>query len=867
MQYTKIALAAVFAASACLAGDAVAVREEVMSFRERKDGWSGAWGASFAYTNGEARLSFEKTGGQLVPPRGFPGPRRMKGAVRYVLRTDGGLAGEATMCLRREARDHGTNVLVRAKAGLAKEADFTFDLDPQGAYYLNDISFRLKTPGQSVRLYGIDAVTRETAAEALRVDVETGNPLHIVRDGKDEKAMLVLRNVSDSLFEGEVHLKVEDYFGNCREGGFPVKLASGGELRRPMRESFPRGIRYVTLVASAAGTVATNRTTWAYIDTHEVTPLQPKGEFRLGFNFHGLRMSSGDSALGMDALVALGAKMVRGDALQFAGVRPSADGWDWKSSDDYLAALAEHGLALDAIVWWPAGWAQMKGADGEKLFALRTDALREYGVELAKRYGDRVAYYEVGNEWDMSNPKTFPLDVAVGQVRAFAEGMKSVCPSAKVIPCGFAAESSVRHPSNVIRPMFHENLVRDLQDVVDAHAVHLHAPAKEYSLKVRSFLEWRERMGIRIPWYANETALSSAGMRPTDRAMGVAMWQKILFSMSRGSVDYIWYNLRATGWDPADSEQGYGVFSADWHPRTGAAAFSALASTFRHQAADGVLFDGPSRQVLRFRNAQGGRGFVIAGWDDYAEKPMRIRVKTDAKAAFQVDTMGNRRAVLVADGVAVWEISANPSALRLEDASFAKPVEVDAADVAKRPVKVIVPGESMKDRNEADILLKEYEQVYEVFKAMPEHADRTWRWWGDLWVWVNTAFADGKLRFKITCWDDVHCPVPNDPLTGDCAVLHLGGWKLALVTTDKPFVKVLEGPKGVTELPLGSWKLTRQIGYHKVYDFEVDPKSLGLGNEIPFNVRVYDNDGKGFDGWMEYSPLGEEPQTLIRLSR
>ena len=244
---------------------------------------------------------------------------------------------------------------------------------------------------------------------------------------------------------------------------------------------------------------------------------------------------------------------------------------------------------------------------------------------------------------------------------------------------------------------------------------------------------------------------------------------------------------------------------------------------------------------------------------------MRIRVKTDATAAFQVDTMGNRCSVPIADGVALWEISANPSALRLEDASFAKVVESDAAEVAKRPIKIVVPGSTMKGTEAADILLKEYEQVYEVFKAMPEHADRTWRWWGDLWVWVNTAYADGKLRFKITCWDDVHCPVPNDPLTGDCVVLRLGGWKLALIATDKPFVKVLEGPKGKAELSVGSWNLARQIGYHKVYDFEVDLKSLGLGCEIPFNIRVYDNDGLGFDGWMEYSPMDETPQAIIRF--
>ena len=845
--------------------DTVLVREEVMGFREHFDGWNGTFGADFTYTNGLARLVFEKPEGRLEPKRKCPGPRRMKGALNYVLRTDGGLSGEATMCLRRESRDHGTNVFVKAKAMLAKDAEFTFDLDSREVYYLNDISFLLKGSGQTTCLRGIDAVTRETVAEALRVDVETGNPLHIVRDGKDERAELVLRNPSERKLDWRVHLKVEDFFGNCREGDFPVSLEVGGVMRRPMKEVLPKGVRYVTLVASVAGTAATNRTTWAYLDTHEVTPLQPEDEVRIGFNFHGMRMMEGNTALGIDAAVALGAKLVRTDVMHFCGVRLSENVWDWARCDRYLASLTEHGIALNAIVWWPEGWAQEKDAEGKPLFSLRPDALRDYGVALGKRYGDRVAYYEVGNEWDLTKPNGFPYDVAVGQVRVFAEGLKSVCPTAKVIPCGFATDSSVRHPSKRVRPMFHENLIRDVQDVVDAHPVHIHSPAKEFTFKVRNFLEWRERMGIRLPWYANETALSSSSMRPTDRALGIGMWQKVLFAISRGSIDYIWYNLRATGWNPDDSEQGFGVFSADWHPRTGAAAFAALASTFRHQAADGIPYDGLSRQVLRFRDARGGKIRVIAGWDEFAEKPMRIRVKTDAAKAFQVDTMGNRRRVEVESGIAIWTISSNPSALRLEGASFAEPLAEDASCAAKRHVKVILPGEEMKDRRDADILMKEYDQVYEVFKAMPEHADRTWRWWGDLWVWVNMAYADGKLKFKITCWDDVHCPVSNDPLTGDCAVLRLGGWKLALVTTDKPFVKVLESPEGMDKPPVGSWKLARQIGYYKVYEFEIAPKMLGLGNEIPFNIRVYDNDGKGFDGWMEYSPMDETPQAIIRF--
>lgn len=66
---------------------------------------------------------------------------------------------------------------------------------------------------------------------------------------------------------------------------------------------------------------------------------------------------------------------------------------------------------------------------------------------------------------------------------------------------------------------------------------------------------------------------------------------------------------------------------------------------------------------------------------------------------------------------------------------------------------VIVPAEKAnpipefeKNRNlKTDILINSYDNVYEVFKAMPEHADRCWKWWGDLWVRVNFARAGGKV--------------------------------------------------------------------------------------------------------------------------
>lgn len=864
----SISFTVLFAAKAF--GDAcplVTVREEVMPVRDGRDNWIVNWNASFVYTNGEGRVLFKDNKFCLYHRWDYPGGERLRGAAEYVAKIESQLEGEAELDVRRERKGWSTSF----KAKIGRETHFVADLPFDGeAYYLGAIKFWLKgdPPTRSVRFLGIDAVTRETPASALRVDVETGNPFHLVRDGTGEKAELVLRNPSDRKLDWKVHLKVEDYFGNCRADDFPVSLEAGGVLCRPMKETFPKGIRYVTLIAESEGSVATNKTTWAYVDLHMATPLQPKGEFRFGSHFHGIRYSSGDMKLGIDALVAIGAKMVRVDGPHHIGsVWKREDRVDWAASDAVVDTFLNRGLAMDTIVWWPPSWAAEKGADDKVIGVIRPGLLRRYGEMLARHYGERIDYYEVGNEWDMSSPKWLPYPEAVRQVREFAEGVKSVCPKAKVIPCGFALECSVRCPTDVIRPMFQEDLMRAVQDVVDAHPVHMHFPAKEYTLHVRNLLEWRKNMGITIPWYANETALSMTSMRPDDRQMAVVMWQKVLFAWSRGSLDYCWYNVRATGWNPADPEQGYGMFSADWHPRTAAASFVALASTFRHQQFDGIAFDGKARQVLRFKNAQGDDMRVIAGWDDFAERPMSVRIRTDAEKAWQVDIMGNRMPVSVKDGCAVWRISKAPSALLLEGAGFADPVAEDAENAAKRPIRVITPASTLGNKDSADFCLKEYEQVYEVYKAMPEHADRTWKWWGDLWVWINTAFADGRLQVKVTCWDNVHHPLPDDPLRGDCAVLRLGEWKLALVVSETPFVKVLASPAGVADPPREAYDLKRLPDGNTVYVLSVDPKAFGLKREIPFNVRVYDNDGECFKSWIEFSPLDDEPEAIIRLSK
>lgn len=847
----------------------VTIRRAAMPARPGKDDWRAGSGAAFVYADGKGVVTFGGKGGCLYHGWNFPGRERLRGGGTCVVKTDPAFDGEICLRLHGERKDRGTNITRQVIAPWRKETSFNDGFGTEEIFTISEIGFRAKGEYCTRRFafLGIDAISQVVPAEAFSVDVETGNELHLVRSGRDEKAKLTFRNCADRKLDALVTYTVEDCFGNVQGDGFALSLDSGASCHHEVPERLPKGIRYVTVVVASEGTYATNRTTWAYIDAHDISPLRHSG-FRLGVNFHGLRYLPVDLETCMDGLVAIGAKIARA-GLSFGRIWKSDAEFDWQEADLMVAGLARRGIVLDANVWWPAKWAIDAGVDGVTGGAvLRPGVLRAYGEKLARRYGNRIAYYEVGNEWDMTDPTWLPYDAAVRQISELSEGVKSVCPSLKVIPSGFACESSTRHLSGRIRPMFQERLMSDVKDVVDAHPLHMHSPPREFLFQVRHLLQWRRARGIEIPWLANETALSSTAMRPDDRQMADVMWRKVLFAWGHGAVDYLWYNLRATGWNPEDSEQGYGMFTVDFHPRAAAAAFSAMAKTFDGLVFDSIAFDDDNRQIICFRSGGAARARVVAGWDDNANEPMPIRIRTDAAEAFQVDRMGNRTRIDIVHGEAVWRIASHPSALYLRGATVAIPNSQDVVNSARRPLRVIVPSEDFRDIGHSDIVLKDYDQVHELFKADPANADRTWKWWGDLWVWMSVSQRNGKLGFRVSCRDDVHCPTPQDPLLGDCVVLQIGGWRFALVDSDTPLVKVLEKPKGAGFGDGGRWwSLTCRNGYRRSYEFVVDIQALNLAQSIPFNIRVYDNDSQGLECWMEYSPFDEEPLACIRLSQ
>ena len=73
----------------------------------------------------------------------------------------------------------------------------------------------------------------------------------------------------------------------------------------------------------------------------------------------------------------------------------------------------------------------------------------------------------------------------------------------------------------------------------------------------------------------------------------------------------------------------------------------------------------------------------------------------------------------------------------------------------------------------------------------------------------------------------------------------------------------------VGQIALQLYSLKDYIGGKKNVGLEktlAEVAALGFKGEVPFNIRVYDNDGKGFDGWMEYAPIDEaECPALLKL--
>lgn len=521
------------------------------------------------------------------------------------------------------------------------------------------------------------ARVRSTAVEALSFNVDTGDRLHLLR-GTLDAPPLVFRNLSHGRRRWRGRVLFRDHFGRGFTQDVDVTAVSGAVERVEAVRRLPgKGIWHVTAdLTGDDGMPGVAHARFASVDRHEVTPQLPKPFFRMGINYHAQRYwkSAEHFTNTLDALVASGAKLVRSGGFKFAEVARRRE-LDWTMTDAIFSALRSRGFAVNANVYPGPAWARGEMPDRlrrEKYgrimnFPSRPGLFRDFCASIAERYGTGIDYYEMGNEWDLTGRDVLPPDEALRLLREGFEGVKSSCPSATVTTCGWAgADSAAFDPAP--NPGLIEMFAEKGRDAFDVWAIHLHGRFGSYAERLQSrFFPMRRRTGLDArPWYSNETAFNTSAGKEEEASRDV--WKKILYAWAWGSTDYIWYTLRATGWDPDAGEDSYGLFTPDYRPRGTFAAFSALATLVHGARFDARLMDGEGMHVYRMRSAD-GRGLFLAGWDDAAVgEGVSLRVRTDARSARRVDLMGNAEEIPIAGGVVSWRIDRDPSALVLDGA-------------------------------------------------------------------------------------------------------------------------------------------------------------------------------------------------------
>ena len=723
----------------------------------------------------------------------------------------------------------------------APEIRFKTALDPSRQYQVH--SFRVtcakvtKKTTRRIKFKSLVGVFNTGEADALAFEVETGNPFHAVRGEAGETARLVVRNSAGTPVKFRARLTLHGPFGKDRPFEASGTVAGGGDMVLKMPQDVPtKGVWRVSGEVSAGdGSVSRVDTRFARMDYHVRTPKIPRGRFRIGMNYHMASYPPADLRKTVDALVAIGVKLTRaGIGLAMRSVQAEGpDSWNWEKAEKRLRMLEEAGISVSANLFPIPGWAArpdaVRKAEETKqwryeVLSLPPDGLYEkYCERVAAHFKGRFDYFEIGNEWDLNFLN--PVSEAVEIQRQAYRGIKRGDPDVHVLPNGWAGANDLRATRNTPRANFmREFLTLCKGDCFDVHTTHCHGDYASYERRINSLVKLIGETGAaQKPWFSNESAISSWH---GEREAAATLWKKIVFARAMGSVDYIWYNLRGTGWDPKDSEQGYGLITAGYLPRETFVACAALATLMGGCDTCREVWRNRKRRVYELR---GKGGITLVAWDEECEGgPVEVPFATDAKGAERVDMFGNRGGVAVTNGVAALSVGSLPSALVLKGATSATASE---RDLSKPPVGHVGVVELPVDgfAGEPAFTLATQERVTDYFEAIPGKESRLWRGPEDLSAKVWLALESTNILVRVDVRDDVHVPPCGRADMGDSVQIYLSA-------TVARF------------LPMGE-PVSRDGGVAR-YERRVPLQDIGCrepANDIRFhfNVSVTDDDGSG----------------------
>ena len=735
---------------------------------------------------------------------------------------------------------------------------FKARLDPEKLYQIRKIRVTCrKRSAPSGELYRIafrsmSARYDTKEAQALRVDVDTGNPFHCVRDELGEAPKFRIRNVAQSAISVHGALSLESSLGEKLSFDVKSTMVNGGGIRLfELPPASSKGVWHVKgRLLAGDGSTNTVETRFARIDCHRRTPPVLRGTFRMGINYHMASYSQEDKTKTLEALVATGAKLARaGMGLSMKGVQKKGpDDWDWGDAENMLDMLDAAGIRASTGPGTMPKWSVRPDAVAKaketkdwrwEVITLPRDRLFERFCEkMAQRFKGRLDYYEIGNEWDLNF--RHPVSEAVEIQREAYRGIKRFDPDVCVLPNGWAGANDLRATRNTSRANFQkEFLLLSKGDCYDVHPTHCHGDFRSYERRIDSFMKLRKDTGTDSrPWFSNESAISSWR---GEREPAATVWKKIVFARAHGSVDYIWYNLRGTSWNPKDPEQGYGMLTAGYLPRETFVSFAALATVMKDQRFSRIVTRKGKCHIYEFA---GTDSITFVGWDAaHKSCPTGVIVRTDAVFAERVDMFGNRKRSPVSNGAVDFKIGDMPCALVLEGGSWARlDEEVSVHETLVGLLRVAdIPGVGMNDSPQ--FVMSGHSNVTDFFEAIPGKENRLWKGVEDLSAEISLENDGVALIVKVAVRDDRHIPRRID--SGDsvrASVSDPAGVRRHSFDLGEPKTREGEVSRYETRMP---WRVLGE-------------DAGGVPESIVFSILIEDDDGAGRECSMELMEIPKE---------
>ena len=514
---------------------------------------------------------------------------------------------------------------------------------------------------------GLGTIHTEVLDADIQVQVDTGDPLNLVTDGRAPQ--LMVGNPAIKARTAQFEYLLTGPFGEeiCRK---QVKLELPPESTTttsvlPSPQKY--GVYHVRWSEDKVDLSSPPQTSYVYMRPAGPTS-EPDKTFTFGMCDHLERYPQSEQELIVLAAARCGIKLMRGSAC-WSRVQPEPDTWDFSIMDNILDLLDRHGIVYEPIHLSSPRWAVAKnwkpaveGRPGRGKLP-DFDAWKNYVTRFAKRYGDRIPCVVIWNEPDLHSFANFPSKDYVTLLKLAYEATKQNAPDMLVKIAGFSGLNAP-YPSRSAESNYVEKAIIGGKGYYDIFCIHLHGNAYRYHQNLQKMADIRKRLGDNTPWSSNETGITSTG-RISELNQAETLVKKLLTAWSNGAIGYNWYNMRMKGRDPEDGEHNYGIITKDFEPKPAYASYNMLANYFRNATFIATMGK-DSYTLMLFRDRHGD--WLLPHWS-WNSDSHDFSVTGISGQAVLVDIFGNEKSLPVGNGKVLLKCTGTPGVLRISDQS------------------------------------------------------------------------------------------------------------------------------------------------------------------------------------------------------